>query len=90
MVPPKNLGVLGMLKTLSQPTNRKFQTGSARGGGGGSGAMEKPKRKTQLQVEEEERAAELMAQHREARGPSLATLHAGKSKQQVPCCVRIG
>ncbi|KAG5176743.1 hypothetical protein JKP88DRAFT_265364 [Tribonema minus] len=77
MVPPKNLGILGALKTLAQPTSRKFQTGSK------AGAVPKAVPKTKAQLEEERAAEELMAQHRAMRGPSLADMHSGKSKQQV-------
>lgn len=72
LVPPKSLGVLGAIKTL-QPTNRKFQTRSARGARAELHAPKAPKSKAELA--EEAAAEELMAKHREARGATLVERH---------------
>ncbi|CBJ26574.1 expressed unknown protein [Ectocarpus siliculosus] len=73
LVPPKSLGVLGAIKTL-QPTNRKFQTRSARGARADLHAPKAPKSKAEMEAEAA--AEELMAKHREARGASLVERHA--------------
>eukprot|EP00752_Nemacystus_decipiens_P012895 g11415.t1 len=81
LVPPKSLGVLGAIKTL-QPTNRKFQTRSARGARADLHAPKAPKSKAEMEAEAA--AEELMAKHREARGASLVERHASdvsKAKQ---------
>ncbi|CAM9481279.1 unnamed protein product [Ectocarpus sp. 8 AP-2014] len=62
LVPPKSLGVLGAIKTL-QPTNRKFQTRSARGARADLHAPKAPKSKAEMEAEAA--AEELMAKHRE-------------------------
>ncbi|CAM9732099.1 unnamed protein product [Pylaiella littoralis] len=73
LVPPKSLGVLGAIKTL-QPTNRKFQTRSARGARADLHAPKAPKSKAEMEAEAA--AERLMAKHREARGASLVERHA--------------
>eukprot|EP00903_Cladosiphon_okamuranus_P006209 g6104.t1 len=73
LVPPKSLGVLGTIKTL-QPTNRKFQTRSARGARADLHSPKAPKSKAEMEAEAA--AEELMAKHREARGASLVERHA--------------
>lgn len=81
IVPPKSLGVLGALKTLN-PTNRKFQTRSARGARAELHAPKAPKSKAEMEAEAA--AEELMAKHREARGASLVERHKvepGKAKK---------
>ncbi|CAM9248132.1 unnamed protein product [Laminaria digitata] len=81
LVPPKSLGVLGAIKTLN-PTNRKFQTRSARGARAELHAPKAPKSKAEMEAEAA--AEELMAKHREARGASLVERHKvepGKAKK---------
>lgn len=80
LVPPKSLGVLGTLKTL-MPTARKFTQHSARGVRNAVG--EAPEQKSRAQLEDEAAANDLLERHRAKRGPSLAVIHAGKSKEQV-------
>jgi hypothetical protein len=65
---------------------RTFQNRSARGrnvAAADAGAVQASHIKTTAELAEEAAADVIMMQHRAMRGPTLADLHAGKSKEQV-------